>query len=998
MSKRSTTEAEAKSPRNRFGLPRLADIRIRSKLGLILIVPVVALVGIAGIRLYDSSLIALEADDTATMAEFASETSNLVHALQAERVESVIQSYKGTLSLPEEEETVKGYEAAVEESDTAKAKFEEASADLPDMSPHFDALMGQIEKSLGAELENTRSLTIADKGPSGSTAVYNGAINELTRVFQHVVDATSGTDLSSDFRAAGLMTTIDEHSERMRVYAMSEREDTAFKIETFKDFMSQKAGRSAALDELKQVQAYSTGQSPLYAARELSDPSSAATQFEEAVPQSMKTEDLEFKHAKLIDAYDERHKAASGAIAKVESQAIDGAIDNRDSQMQQVLIEIAIVLITLVVAVVLALIIARSMAHSLRLLREGALEVAHVDLPRAVAEMRDADDVGQRSPSELLRDLTNPLQLDSRDEIGTVAGAFNTVHTEAVRIAAEQAALRSSVSQMFVNLARRSQNLVDRLIGHLDRLERGEEDPDRLAELFQLDHLATRMRRNDENLLVLAGADSARVERNPAPIGDVIRAAQSEVEQYTRIEFGRINAESEVEAGAINDIVHLVAELLDNATAFSPPDSAVLAEARQDGDEVTVTITDEGIGISPDQLAELNTQLTQPSDVDISASRMMGLVVVARLAQRHELDVKLKEGQGGRGTVAVVTLPATVLTNAHVDNAEDAELDPAGPSGFDSYQPLAPMPQSSSSGGQDGMFGGPSGGFDAFSSGSNGNGQGAEVSFQSNDPGAKDRPMEVTGEIVAESTSDTGEIALPMIRLDAAPLPGKAPQAPASKDGSAPPSWPASASGTPTSEPVAATRRGVADETMELPIFREVESAWFKSSTPTPRPAPDNESVAQEEYSANMASGSRQFGDDMNSSGANDDPLPTRKPSGDQGDFKVPEPSQEADGDVTGSSLSENPDGSFDEPMSTWQTSADRGWQVAADLAEKTNEESTGAGLPKRRPMERLVPGSVESAEPESSTQSPRRDPEGVRGLLSAYHRGVQRGRGSDSR
>ena len=149
--------------------------------------------------------------------------------------------------------------------------------------------------------------------------------------------------------------------------------------------------------------------------------------------------------------------------------------------------------------------------------------------------------------------------------------AFNAVHLEAVRTAAEQAALRASVATMFVNLARRSQILVDRLIGHLDRLERGEEDPDRLAELFQLDHLATRMRRNDENLLVLAGADSTRIQREPAALIDVLRAAQSEVEHYTRIEFGTVDRDIEVSAHAVNDMVHLVAELFDNATAFPPP-------------------------------------------------------------------------------------------------------------------------------------------------------------------------------------------------------------------------------------------------------------------------------------------------------------------------------------------------------------------------------------------------------------------------------------------
>jgi hypothetical protein len=241
-----------------------------------------------------------------------------------------------------------------------------------------------------------------------------------------------------------------------------------------------------------------------------------------------------------------------------------------------------------------------------------------------------------------------------------VTEAFNAVHLEAVRTAAEQAALRSSVSTMFVNLARRSQILVDRLIGHLDRLERGEEDPDRLAELFQLDHLATRMRRNDENLLVLAGADSTRVQREPAALIDVLRAAQSEVEHYTRIEFGVIDRDIEVGAHAVNDLVHLVAELFDNATAFSPPDSSVIVEARRVGDRAVLYVEDHGIGMSPEQLADLNERLATPPMVDVAVSRMMGLVVVARLADRHGVKVELRPA-ADRGTIADVLLPTTAL-------------------------------------------------------------------------------------------------------------------------------------------------------------------------------------------------------------------------------------------------------------------------------------------------------------------------------------------------
>jgi len=225
----------------------------------------------------------------------------------------------------------------------------------------------------------------------------------------------------------------------------------------------------------------------------------------------------------------------------------------------------------------------------------------------------------------------------------------------------DRAALRVETATMFVNMARRSQILVDRLIGHLDRLERGEQDPDRLSELFQLDHLATRMRRNDENLLVLAGADSTRIQREPAAFMDVLRAAQSEVEHYTRIEFGVIDQDIEIAAHAVNDLVHLVAELFDNATAFSPPDTKVNIEARRRGDRAVLQVEDRGIGMSPDQYSELNERLSAPPPlIGTTVTRMIGLAVVARLAARLGLAVELRPS-ATRGTVAEVRLPAGVL-------------------------------------------------------------------------------------------------------------------------------------------------------------------------------------------------------------------------------------------------------------------------------------------------------------------------------------------------
>jgi hypothetical protein len=314
---------------------------------------------------------------------------------------------------------------------------------------------------------------------------------------------------------------------------------------------------------------------------------------------------------------------------------------------------------------------------------------------------------------------------------------------------------------MFVNLARRSQILVDRLIGHLDRLERGEEDPDRLAELFQLDHLATRMRRNDENLLVLAGADSTRIQREPAPLMDVLRAAQSEVEHYTRIEFGMIDRDIEIAAHAVNDMVHLVAELLDNATAFSPPDSAVIVEARRVGDRSVLLVEDHGIGVSPEQLAELNDRLANPPMVDVAVSRMMGLVVVARLAARHGVKVELRPARE-RGTIADVTLPAGVLVPRALAGRAAAGMPSAGMPMAGSHEvpsrPSTPTPrsplaaplalESGPTGGRGGYgpqtgggFGGPQtgGGFSGFGAPADGGGFGGTLASSGLFGGGNDR-------------------------------------------------------------------------------------------------------------------------------------------------------------------------------------------------------------------------------------------------------------------
>jgi hypothetical protein len=254
-----------------------------------------------------------------------------------------------------------------------------------------------------------------------------------------------------------------------------------------------------------------------------------------------------------------------------------------------------------------------------------------------------------------------PIDVDSLDEIGEVARAFDQVHREALRLASNEAALRGNVNAMFVNLSRRSQSLVERQIRLIDDLEQGEQDSERLGNLFQMDHLATRMRRNSENLLVLAGHDLSKRWNQPVALVDVLRAAVSEIEQYERVSLN-VQPGIAVRGQAVNDVVHLLAELAENATSLSSADTPVnISGHLLTSGGVLLDITDQGVGMGAEEMAHANWRLDNPPVVDVAVSRRMGLFVVGRLAARHGIRVRLRPAASG-GLTALVWLPDEVIT------------------------------------------------------------------------------------------------------------------------------------------------------------------------------------------------------------------------------------------------------------------------------------------------------------------------------------------------
>jgi signal transduction histidine kinase len=334
--------------------------------------------------------------------------------------------------------------------------------------------------------------------------------------------------------------------------------------------------------------------------------------------------------------------AASGADLAATARA--AAL--RDGVVVAVLVALAMLLLALV---------ARSLLVPLRALRASAFDIARRTLPARITQMTV---LGGREPSLDVE----PVGVHTHEEIGEVARAFDAIHASAVRLAAEQAMLRQRVNDVFVTLSRRSQTLVRRQLELVERLERTAWQPDQLDELHRLDHLANRLRRHNENLLVLAGepSDDAFVE-GAAPVADVLAAAVAEIELRRQVVVGG-SPDVAVAGPAVADLVHLLAELLDNATIFSPPDATVSLGARTAADGgLAVEILDGGVGMADGELATINAQLADPPLVDLTVSRRMGLFVVGSLARRHGVGVALRAVPTGAGVLATVTLPQALL-------------------------------------------------------------------------------------------------------------------------------------------------------------------------------------------------------------------------------------------------------------------------------------------------------------------------------------------------
>ncbi|MCR6485909.1 nitrate- and nitrite sensing domain-containing protein [Amycolatopsis sp. OK19-0408] len=595
----------------------------------------------------------------------------------------------------------------------------------------------------------------------------------------------------------------------------------------------------------------------------------------------------------------------------------------------------------MVLAVAVVFLITRQLLRSLKVLRRSALDVAETALPEAVRNIQE----GRAQSTAVV-----PVPVGTDDEVGEVARAFDKVHHQALRLATEQAAMRTGYGSVFVNLSRRSQSLVQRQLQLIEQLERDEEDADQLATLFQLDHLATRMRRNNENLMVLSGAEPGRRSGKPVGTTDMLRAAVSEIEQYQRVQV-QPPPPARIVGYAASDLMRLVAELLDNATAFSAPETSVTVASRlgEDG-SLDIDILDKGIGMNEAEVAEANTRLTEAGSVDLATSRRMGLFVVGRLASRHRIGVSLHGGKDIVGVRATVVVPADLVmpvTDGPVTGPIGApQQHPTSPAagnqlprrqvnGTSRPRPLVPQQ--------------PAMGEERWPSAS-------DLAGLSNGHGPAVRPpsdLEISGTALFAPLPKDEDVPPPRPTLPPVPAvlpvpdPPRSGDLPAGKDlfsanettlsdwwrqATAQPE-PAAA---PTPEPAPA-----ADRSETTPIFDEMLSAWFREDKPaaasSAAAAPAAEPAAAEEAAPGEAR--------------------------------------------------------------SWDFASDENFRTVQAVTKVEPTAFTEKGLPRRRRGEQLMPGSATPTPPAPATPAPPkpdlpvRDPADVRGRLSSFQQGVTRGR-----
>jgi hypothetical protein len=634
----------------------LGNLSLRPKIALILLLPVAALLLLAGLRIGSSVSTSRQAAQVRGLTEFALRGTALAHELQRERGLSLagLLARKPPPALRQQRAT----------TNRALATYRESAAELDAgaLAPATAEKLAGAGNRLKGLSRLRADVSRGSVTPAAMLDYYNTTVADLLNTNRGLASGIADPQLAQRVGAFVAVSRIKELAALEREQVSEVLDRGRFAPGQFRRFTSTLSTRAvllaefrAAADDAQRAVFVDTLVGPeVQRARELQ---ATAIAGEDAPLLEIDPAEWWTVNSTEIDLL-RRVEDRLGAAAVDASRADESAARTRAA------LDAAAVLLVLALAIGLSLVVVRSLLRPLGLLRSSAEEVAHTQLPSVVERLHRAEPVD-------LSAETRPIGIRDRDEIGQVARAFDAVHSTAVRVAAEQAALRRSVADMFLSLGRRLQALVHRQLELLDELERTEADPQQLRSLFRLDHLATRMRRNAENLLVLSGAEPVRRWSDPVPLPRVIRAASAEIEDYNRVGAMPM-ADVRVVGHAVSDVIHLLAELIENAAALSPPGTRVQVAGEPAAHGYLLEIEDQGIGMADEELAEANEQLAKPASIDLAGAQRLGFYVVGRLAARHGIKVRLRRSWFG-GVAALVLLPSSLL------GGPETEMAPAGP-------------------------------------------------------------------------------------------------------------------------------------------------------------------------------------------------------------------------------------------------------------------------------------------------------------------------------
>lgn len=617
----------------RLGRPRgVAEWRLRSKLGAAVLLPSVLALALGGLHLANLVGDAREAERVVRFVEAQQTVADLVDRLGRDRYaavaggagpddpagvdEQAVRAFSQVRALVADDPALaaplRDAEAAVQSLAEARQRGEAARPSANTALNLYSTIVDRVDDLDAAVLRgiNTREVN----GLALALGRLSSVRNELSLQHALVSTGASGPDepamlLSSEARL--LAGTADFRS----LLDAEDRDEYAF-------VALSAAGRERA--EL--VQSALSGEVA---------PAAVGPTFDAA------RAELDRAQAGLRTALDETSRAELRTAADLR------------------MLNVVALAVTALLSVALIVRIARVTLTALATLRTAALDVARTTLPRTVHAMRE----GTVPSTEI-----EPVPIRTREEIGELARSFDAVHEQAVRLAAEQATVQNTINTMFVNLSRRSQTLIDCQSALLGEVRQREPDPARRADVVRIDRLATRMRRNSENLMILAGSDAGRRAAPDVTVLDLLCAAADEVDQRERIDI-LPPPRLALPGTAARDLQHLLSELLDNAVVASPPESRIrVVSFRPPDHPLVIDVVDDGIGMAPDDLAEANRALERPAGAGADAARRMGLFVIGRLAGRHGITVRLvptimADGPA-RGITARVTVPRTLTLDA----------------------------------------------------------------------------------------------------------------------------------------------------------------------------------------------------------------------------------------------------------------------------------------------------------------------------------------------